>query len=89
MKQNRREFLIKTSCTLSMTALATQMRHFGLMSALAQETKATDFVPSDYRLFSEAANHGVPIGRFHAGSGAEKQIGSLAQDALKHDAAWR
>ena len=50
MKQNRREFLIKTGCTLSMTALATQMRHFGLMSALAQETKdAQEIVPSDYR----------------------------------------
>lgn len=50
MKQSRREFLIKTSCTLSMTALATQMRHFGLMSALAQEAKdAQDLVPSDYR----------------------------------------
>ena len=49
MKQNRREFLIKTSCTLSMTALATQMRHFGLMSALAQETSLSDLVPSDYR----------------------------------------
>ena len=50
MKQNRREFLIKTSCTLSMTALATQMRHFGLMSALAQETdKANELIPSDYR----------------------------------------
>ncbi|HKP70002.1 MAG TPA: hypothetical protein VJV05_12010, partial [Pyrinomonadaceae bacterium] len=49
MKQNRREFLIKTSCTLSMTALATQMRHFGLMSALAQESKTPDLVPSDYR----------------------------------------
>ena len=51
--------------------------------------KVDYFVPSDYRLFSEAANHGVPIGRFHAGSGAEKQIGRLTQDALKRDAAWR
>ena len=53
MKQNRREFLIKTSCTLSMTALATQMRHFGLMSAIAQKTDeqaGTDAgVPTDYR----------------------------------------
>ena len=52
MKQNRREFLIKSSCALSMTALATQMRHFGLMSAMAQkadkETK-TSSVPNDYR----------------------------------------
>jgi uncharacterized protein (DUF1501 family) len=36
-----------------MTALATQMRHFGLMSAIAQETKdkteSAEGVPSDYR----------------------------------------
>jgi uncharacterized protein (DUF1501 family) len=51
MKQDRREFLKKTGCTLTMTALATQMRHFGLMSAIAQETKdnAPEGVPSDYR----------------------------------------
>ncbi len=51
MKQDRREFLKKTGCTLTMTALATQMGHFGLMSAIAQETKdkAEALVPSDYR----------------------------------------
>jgi uncharacterized protein (DUF1501 family) len=51
MKQNRREFLIKSSCALSMTALATQFRHFGLMSALAQKANKTTqtAVPSDYR----------------------------------------
>lgn len=51
MKQNRREFLIKSSCALSMTALATQMRHFGLMSAMAQKVddERSDLVPSDYR----------------------------------------
>ena len=34
-----------------MTALATQMRHFGLMSAIAQKTEDDNksFVPSDYR----------------------------------------
>ena len=52
MKQNRREFLIKSGCALTMTALATQMRHFGLMSAMAQpaakETK-NSAVPNDYR----------------------------------------
>lgn len=37
MKKDRREFL-KTSCgALSMAALATQMRHFGMVSALAQD----------------------------------------------------
>ena len=45
--------------------------------------KVDYFVPSDYRLFSEAANHGMPIGKFHAGSGAEKQIGKIARDAMK------
>ncbi|MEP7150048.1 MAG: DUF1501 domain-containing protein [Acidobacteriota bacterium] len=51
MKQDRREFLKKTGCTLTMTALATQMQHFGLMSAIAQETKDSteEIVPSDYR----------------------------------------
>jgi pilus assembly protein CpaE len=45
--------------------------------------KADYFVPSDYRLFSEAANHGMPIGKFHAGSRAERQIGKMMQNALK------
>lgn len=64
MKQDRRQFLIKTGCTLSMTALATQMRHFGLMSALAQKTDeaASDAVPSDYRalvcIFMAGGNDG-------------------------------
>lgn len=52
MKQNRREFLIKSGGALTMTALATQMRHFGLVSAMAQkaddETKDSS-VPGDYR----------------------------------------
>ncbi len=49
----RRDFLIKSSCALSMTALAAQSEHFGLMTALAQKSKdkqANDLsVPSDYR----------------------------------------
>ena len=51
MKQDRREFLKKSSCALTMTALATQMSHFGLMSAIAQESKdsSVEGVPSDYR----------------------------------------
>ena len=52
MKQNRRDFLIKSGGALTMTALASQMRHFGLMSALAQkpikQTKVSS-VPGDYR----------------------------------------
>jgi len=49
MKQDRREFLMRSGCALGMTALATQMRHFGLMSAMAQESDKSDVVPSDYR----------------------------------------
>lgn len=42
MKETRREFL-KSSCrALSMAALATQMRHFGFMNALAQERLQDD-----------------------------------------------
>lgn len=63
MKQDRRQFLIRTGCTLGMTALATQMRHFGLMSALAQKTDDTQtVVPSDYRalvcIFMAGGNDG-------------------------------
>ncbi len=52
MEENRREFLKKSGCALSMLALATQARHFGLMSAMAQtvEDQSSDSsVPSDYR----------------------------------------
>lgn len=46
MKENRREFLKRSCCTtLSMTALATQFRHFGMMSAITQ----TAAPPTDYR----------------------------------------
>ena len=45
MKQNRRQFLTRSTAALGMTALATQFRHFGLMSALANASS----VPSDYR----------------------------------------
>jgi pilus assembly protein CpaE len=48
--------------------------------------KADCFIPSDYRLFSEAANHGVPIGKFHAGSRAERLIGKMMQSAAKRAA---
>jgi uncharacterized protein (DUF1501 family) len=64
MKQNRREFLIKSTCALSMTALATQARHFGLMQAMAQKTrsKTESGVPSDYRalvlIFLSGGNDG-------------------------------
>ena len=62
MEQNRREFLIKSGCALSMTALATQMRHFGLMSAMAQSVDDANLVPSDYRalvcIFMSGGNDG-------------------------------
>lgn len=64
MKQSRREFLTKSGCALGMAALATQVEHFGLMSALAQ--KANDQTqtnaPSDYRalicIFMAGGNDG-------------------------------
>jgi len=49
MKENRREFLKKSGCTLSMLALATQARHFGMMSAMAQTVDERPSAPSDYR----------------------------------------
>jgi pilus assembly protein CpaE len=48
--------------------------------------KVDYFVASDYRLFSEAANHGMPIGKFHQGSRAEKQINRMIQGVLKREA---
>ena len=46
---NRREF-IKTSCgALSMLALATQMRHFGLISALARENDLKTGGDAEYK----------------------------------------
>ncbi|MEP7212400.1 MAG: DUF1501 domain-containing protein [Acidobacteriota bacterium] len=50
-KQTRREFLAKSGCGLSMTALAAQSHYFGLMNTLAQKTssKPLQSVPNDYR----------------------------------------
>lgn len=64
MKQDRREFLKKTGCALSMTAMATQLRHFGMVSVMAQtvEKEAAINVPSDYRalvcIFMSGGNDG-------------------------------
>lgn len=64
MKQSRREFLIKSGCALSMTAMATQMRHLGLVSAAAQNAidNGNGLVPSDYRalvcIFMSGGNDG-------------------------------
>ena len=51
MKQNRREFITKSGCALGMAALATQVEHFGLMTALARKTDdGMDLnPPTDYR----------------------------------------
>lgn len=64
MTETRREFLIRSGCALTMTALATQMRHFGLMSAMAQDAddQKEGAVPSDYRalvcIFLSGGNDG-------------------------------
>jgi uncharacterized protein (DUF1501 family) len=51
MKEDRREFIKKSGCALSMLALATQARHFGMMNVMAQKAnkKVASAVPSDYR----------------------------------------
>lgn len=50
MNKDRRDFLAKSCGALSMVALATQMRHFGVMSAMAQVRRPRSLaVPSDYR----------------------------------------
>ncbi|MDQ3711158.1 MAG: DUF1501 domain-containing protein [Acidobacteriota bacterium] len=63
MKHNRREFIKKSTCALGMATLATQVEHFGLMTALAQKTDdAQTDAPSDYRalvcLFMAGGNDG-------------------------------
>lgn len=53
MKENRREFLKNSCCALGMLSLATQARHFGLMSSMAASRSEADprspAPPSDYR----------------------------------------
>lgn len=52
MNKDRREFLMKSCGALSMAAIATQMRHFGMMSTVAAQTIEKDLspaIPSDYR----------------------------------------
>lgn len=64
MNTSRREFLKKSGCALGMVTLATQVEHFGLMSALAQtvEKKEEPNVPNDYRalvcIFMAGGNDG-------------------------------
>lgn len=63
MKKDRREFLKRSCAALSMTAVATQMRHFGLVNALAQERiDETDSGVQDYKalvcVFMNGGNDG-------------------------------
>ncbi len=65
MTQNRREFIKKSGCALGMLALATQVEHFGLMTALAQKVDARQDelnAPNDYRalvcIFMQGGNDG-------------------------------
>jgi uncharacterized protein (DUF1501 family) len=49
MKESRREFIGKSCQALTMAALATQMSHFGLVSALAQKKARTENAGDDYK----------------------------------------
>ena len=63
MKQSRRDFLIRSGCALGLASLATQARHFGLMSTLAKTVDAENsFAPTDYKalvcIFMDGGNDG-------------------------------
>lgn len=63
MKENRREFLKKSCRALSLTAVATQMRHFGLVDVLARERREeTSVTGDDYKalvcIFLNGGNDG-------------------------------
>ncbi|CAN5567897.1 DUF1501 domain-containing protein [soil metagenome] len=64
MNKDRREFLLKSCGALSMGAVASQMRHLGMMSAAAQSAIDSDApaIPSDYRalvcIFMQGGNDG-------------------------------
>lgn len=49
MKESRREFIGRSCRALSMAAVATQMSHLGLVSALAQKNVKTENAGSDYK----------------------------------------
>jgi uncharacterized protein (DUF1501 family) len=52
MNESRREFLKRSGCAMSMAALATQMHHLGMISALAQkvdESETPNGGGSDYK----------------------------------------
>ena len=61
--KSRREFLKKSCAALTMTAVATQMRHFGVVDVLAQESRTKDAsAGGDYKalvcLFLNGGNDG-------------------------------
>ena len=98
MKKSRRDFLIKTGCALSMSALASQSKYFGLINTLAQKKELKfDAVPSDYRalvcVFMTGGNDGnntvIPnhndanVSNYTAYSSARSAQGlALAQNTL-------
>src|SRR5262249_13751815 len=98
MKKSRREFLIKTGCALSMSALASQTKYFGLLNTLAQKKELKfETVPSDYRalvcVFMTGGNDGnntiIPnhndanVSNYAAYSSARSAQGlALAQNTL-------
>jgi uncharacterized protein (DUF1501 family) len=47
MKEDRRNFLKKSCRAMSMLAMATQMRHFGLVDVLAQQRRERTAAPAD------------------------------------------
>lgn len=47
MREDRRNFLKKSCRAMSMMAMATQMRHFGLVDVLAQKTRERAAAPAD------------------------------------------
>ncbi|MEO6654700.1 MAG: DUF1501 domain-containing protein [Pyrinomonadaceae bacterium] len=89
MKQDRREFLAKSCGALSMAAIASQMRHFGMMSVAAQsnEKENTPLVPSDYRalvcIFLQGGNDGnnTIIPNHNSGSISNYGVYSTARSA--------
>lgn len=47
---DRRKFIVNSGCALSMAALASQSKYFGLINTLAQKVdRKSSLVPSDYR----------------------------------------
>ena len=99
MKETRREFLRKAGCGLTMTAMATQLQHFGMLNTMAQKTrgKVGGAIPGDHRalvcIFLFGGNDGGHDGRAegaadHADIGvhADGDAGLAGRSALHDDA---